>query len=118
LAAAQNGYPAGILKTFSIDARGVINGSFSNGLNRELGQIAIATFANPAGLSKSQDTLFQASNNSGEARIGVPGAADNGVIRSGSLEMSNVDLSSEFTNMIITQRGFQANSRVITASDE
>ena len=118
IAASQNGYPAGTLKTFSIDAYGVINGSFSNGLTRQLGQIAIATFTNPAGLIKAQDTLYRISTNSGAPRIGVAGLNENGVIKSGSLEMSNVDLSTEFTNMIITQRGFQANSRIITASDE
>ena len=117
-AARQDGHPAGTLKSFGIDANGVINGSFSNGITMALGQVAIATFANPAGLKRTQDTMYEISSNSGMPRIGEAGTGENGVIRSGALEMSNVDLSSEFTNMIITQRGFQANSRIITASDE
>lgn len=117
-AASQDGYAAGTLKSFSIDARGVINGSFSNGLTRPLGQLAIAAFTNPAGLKRAHDTLFQASNNSGTPRISQAGTGELGAIKSGALEMSNVDLSSEFTNMIVTQRGFQANSRIITTSDE
>ena len=118
VASSQNGYGAGVLTSFGIDQNGVIVGSFSNGLDRQLGQIAMATFANPAGLIKSGDTLFKVSSNSGPALIGTPGTGTRGRINSGSLEMSNVDLSQEFTDMIITQRGFQANSRVITASDE
>lgn len=104
--------------SFTVDANGVIIGSFSNGLDRNLAQVAIATFANPSGLLKAGDTLFRVSNNSGPALIGVAGTGTRGGIQAGALEMSNVDLSQEFTDMIITQRGFQANSRVITASDE
>ncbi|MFS8653442.1 MAG: flagellar hook protein FlgE [Limnochordia bacterium] len=118
VANSQDGYGAGVLKSFGIDANGVIVGSFSNGLDRQLGQIALATFANPAGLIKTGETLFKVSSNSGQAVIGAAGTGMRGSINSGALEMSNVDLSQEFTDMIVTQRGFQANSRVITTSDE
>ena len=80
--------------------------------------IQLANFANPAGLTRQGNNLFQVSNNSGPAAAGNPGASGLGTIQAGFLEMSNVDLAAQFTNMIIAQRGFQANSRVITASDE
>jgi flagellar hook protein FlgE len=80
--------------------------------------ITLANFSNPAGLSRLGNNLYQVSSNSGAATVGAPGAAGLGTIQSGFLEMSNVDLAQQFTNMIIAQRGFQANSRVITASDE
>ncbi|MBN2220606.1 MAG: flagellar hook-basal body complex protein, partial [Vallitaleaceae bacterium] len=84
-----------------------------------LGQLVIATFQNPAGLQKVGDNLFQATNNSGEFDgIGSDVTSNGGSFNSGVLEMSNVDLSKEFTEMITTQRGFQANSRIITSSDE
>lgn len=114
----QDGYPSGELEGFSIDSNGVLTGEFSNGLTRALGQIAVASFANPEGLLRAGENLFAVSNNSGTANIGVAGAGGRGSITPGAVEMSNVDLSQEFTEMIITQRGFQANSRIITASDE
>ena len=80
--------------------------------------IATATFNNPSGLIRAGETHFQASTNSGQPIIGEPGTGNRGLIAAGALEMSNVDLAQEFTNLIIAQRGFQANSRVITASDE
>ncbi len=113
----QDGYTAGDLNGLSVDTTGTITGSFSNGQNRKLAQLAIATFANPAGLQKSGANLFQVTNNSGEPDQGVPGVSGRGSIKPETLEMSNVDLSQEFVEMIITQRGFQANSRVITTSD-
>lgn len=116
--ARQNGFPAGTLTTISVDQAGQVNGSFSNGLTQTLAQIALADFSNPGGLLKAAGTLFQTSANSGQPDIGVANTGARGVISPGSLEMSNVDLSLEFTNMIITQRGFQANSRIITTSDE
>lgn len=115
---AQDGYPYGTLEGFSIDTNGVLIGEFSNGLTRALGQIAVASFANPQGLLRAGENLFAASNNSGTANIGVAGVGGRGTLTPGAIEMSNVDLSQEFTEMIITQRGFQANSRIITASDE
>ncbi|HHU68867.1 MAG TPA: flagellar hook protein FlgE [Thermoanaerobacterales bacterium] len=118
VAHSQDGYPAGSLRTITIDTMGTITGIFTNGINEELAQIALITFDNPGGLLKSGDNLYQNSNNSGEGRIGPPATGGRGIISPGSLEMSNVDLSEEFTQMIITQRGFQANSRIITTSDE
>lgn len=114
----QNGYTNGTLESFSIDQNGRIVGSFSNGLTRTLGQVALARFTNPAGLERSDSTMFVESANSGQAQIGAAGVPGFGSISPSSLEMSNVDLSEEFTDMIITQRGFQANSRIITSSDE
>jgi len=114
----HNGYKAGTLDNFLVDTRGVITGIYSNGLNRAIGQIAVANFANPAGLLRAPGTLFEESSNSGAAQIGAPGTGGRGSVKPSTLEMSNVDLSEEFTEMIITQRGFQANSRIITASDE
>ena len=114
----QNGFPMGYLEDYRIDQSGVITGIFSNGNNRELGQIALATFRNPGGLEKAGDTTFQQSLNSGLADIGTVGVAGKGTIMSGALEMSNVDLAEQFTDMIVTQRGFQANSRTIQTSDQ
>lgn len=114
----QDGYPMGSLIDFTVSTNGVITGIYSNGLNQVLGQIALATFGNPGGLTRIGSNLFEVSVNSGEPLIGAPNTGSRGSLYIGALEMSNVDLASEFTNMIITQRGFQANSRVITTSDE
>lgn len=114
----RSGAPQGSLKSYSIDGSGKIIGEFSNGLIQDIGQVALARFANPAGLMKVGNTAFVESNNSGLKQIGQAGTAGFGSIASSSLEMSNVDLSVEFTEMIVTQRGLQANSRIITTSDE
>ncbi len=114
----QDGSEMGYLEDFQIDQRGVITGVYSNGNNRTLGQVALASFTNPGGLEKDGDTTFVESINSGMADIGPVGVAGKGQIISGALEMSNVDLSESFTDMITTQRGFQANSRTIRTSDE
>lgn len=114
----QNGYTNGALESYAIDQNGTIIGSFSNGLTRALGQVALARFANPAGLQRAGSTMFVDTPNSGTAQIGAGGLPGYGTIAPSSLEMSNVDLSEEFTDMIVTQRGFQANSRIITSSDE
>lgn len=114
----QNGYPAGTLVEVTIDTTGTITGIFDNGHSWQLAQIALANFNNPAGLIKAGQNLYRSSNNSGEPQIGQSGTGGRGTIAPGYLEMSNVDLSEEFTQMIVTQRGFQANSRIITASDE
>jgi flagellar hook protein FlgE len=118
VAFSQDGYAAGDLQSVSVDPTGTISGSFSNGQNRKLAQLAVATFSNPAGLTKVGNNMFMYSYNSGEPDKGIPGVAGRGVIKPETLEMSNVDLSQEFVDMIITQRGFQANSRVITTSDQ
>lgn len=114
----RDGAPQGSLKSYSIDGSGKIVGEFSNGLIQDVGQVALARFANPSGLMKVGNTAFVESNNSGLKQIGQAGTAGFGSIASSSLEMSNVDLSLEFTEMIVTQRGLQANSRIITTSDE
>jgi len=114
----QDGYKSGTLESYAIDQSGTIEGVFSNGVSRTLGQIALSQFSNPAGLFKEGNSLYSVSSNSGAPNINSAGSSGFGTLKPGSLEMSNVDLSSEFTDMIITQRGFQANSRVITTSDE
>jgi flagellar hook protein FlgE len=115
---AVDGWPTGTLESYSFDSNGVISGFYSNGKNRILGQIALAGFRNPSGLIKAGKNLYIESNNSGAADIGPAGTSGRGTVAPTALEMSNVDLAEEFTQMIITQRGFQANSRVITVSDE
>ncbi|WP_258724207.1 flagellar hook protein FlgE [Cellulomonas sp. NS3] len=114
----QDGYAAGTLESFALAADGTITGSFSNGLKQAIGRLALGSFTNPAGLSKAGGSLYRTSVNSGDALIGAAGTGGRGSLAGGALEMSNVDLSSEFTNLIVAQRGFQANSRVITTSDE
>jgi flagellar hook protein FlgE len=115
---ASNGFPAGSLTQFQIAPNGTVIGIYSNGVKSNVGQIALANFNNPGGLERLGDTTFRSSPNSGLPQIGVAGTGGRGVMQSGILEMSNVDLGMEFTNLIIAQRGFQANSRVITSSDE
>jgi len=116
--AQMTGYSAGNLQGFNVDASGKITGVYSNGLNQLIGQIAVATFANPAGLQRIGDNLYINTVNSGDPEIGTAGSGSRGTISQGTLEMSNVDLAKEFTDMIVTQRGYQANARVITSSDE
>ncbi|MCR4697011.1 MAG: flagellar hook-basal body complex protein, partial [Lachnospiraceae bacterium] len=113
-----SGRKLGELSGVSIQNNGMIYASYDNGQTRLLGQIAVASFANASGLQKEGDNLYSATLNSGEFDgIGVDVTAGGGYISTGVLEMSNVDLSAEFTEMITTQRGFQANSRIITVSD-
>ena len=114
----QDGTPAGTLQSFSISPNGTVVGVFSNGQSQAVGRIALANFTNPGGLDKAGGSLYRAGANSGLARIGQAGTNGLGNLNGFSLEMSNVDLAQEFTNLIVAQRGFQANSRVITASDE
>lgn len=114
----QNGYTSGTLQTFSIDRTGIITGSFTNGVNVTLAQIVLADFNNPAGLLRIGDNMYQESSNSGSAVLGTALAGSQSTLTSGALEMSNVDLAEQFTAMIIAQRGFQANSKVITTSDQ
>jgi len=114
----SDGYPQGSLDTFSIGPTGEINGIFTNGMSKVIGQVAMAAFKNPAGLEKTAENMFQVTPNSGDPIVGLPGSSGLGSINSGTLEMSNVDISNEFAEMISTQRGFQANSRIITTSDE
>ena len=113
----QDGLPIGNLQGVQIAKDGTISGQFSNGQTSVLGQIAIADFSNPTGLLQVGNSNFSASVASGVPLIGAPGTSSRGTLQSGTLEMSNVDLAQEFTNMIIAERGFEANSRVITTSD-
>jgi flagellar hook protein FlgE len=115
----QDGQSAGSLTGFSVSQDGLLVGSYTNGRTRPIGQLSLANFANPEGMEKAGgSTNYRATVNSGLPQIGVPSAGGRGLIAGGALEMSNVDLAREFTNLIIAQRGFQANSRVITTSDE
>ena len=113
----QDGYTMGYLDNFKIDSSGIITGVYSNGTTRTIGQIAMATFANDRGLEKAGDNTYVESNNSGMARIGESGVAGKGSLMAGALEMSNVDLSEQMTDMIVTQRGFQSNAKTITTAD-
>jgi flagellar hook protein FlgE len=114
----QDGYPSGTLESVVIDGAGIITGVYSNGKTKDLAKVATAIFKNPAGLAATGGNLYVTSNNSGLPDIGASGLGGRGNISAGTLEMSNVDLSEEFVDMISTQRGFQANSRIITTSDE
>jgi flagellar hook protein FlgE len=114
----RDGSSAGTLASYTISQSGEIIGVFSNGLKQALGQIALANFNNVNGLEKVGNSMFRTTVNSGLPQVGTAGTNGMGVINGGTLEMSNVDLAQEFTNLVIAQRGFQANSRVITTSDE
>ena len=114
----KDGRAIGVLRGFSISDDGSITGQFSNGETMTLGAIATASFANPSGLVRVGNSNYSSTVNSGEALIGQPGTGNRGSLSAGALEMSNVDLAQEFTSLIVAQRGFQANSRVITTSDE
>ncbi len=112
-----DGNKAGVLTSVAIDGNGIITGTYTNGLRQQEAQIAVAQFINTAGLTKTGNTYWQESNNSGAPNIKT--APDLGIgITPSALEMSNVDLANEFSEMIITQRGFQANSKIINVGDE
>jgi len=113
----QNGNAQGTLQSFAVNQSGGIIGTFSNGMTDILGKIALASFNNPAGLKAIGNSLYSKSANSGTPQIGPAGTGGRGTFIPGALEMSNVDLAQEFTNMIVAERTFQANARVITTSD-
>jgi len=115
---ASDGYTSGTLESTFVDETGTVMGQFSNGINNVLAQVAVASFANSGGLLRGGNNLYSENSNSGRPIIGtIRGSAFNR-ITPGSLEMSNVDLAQEFTQMITAQRGFQANARIITTGDE
>lgn len=114
----QDGSAIGTLSNFSIGEDGTISGSFTNGLNRTIGQIAIAKFANPEGLIDAGGNMFRTGANSGSPLITNPGTFGTGRVLGGALELSNVDLSQEFINMILASTGYSASSRVITTTNE
>ena len=116
-ALSQDGSAMGTLQAFTMSPDGTLVGVFSNGLKQPLAQVALSNFNNPSGLEKVGGSMYRTTVNSGTAQLGVAGNGGRGLLSSGTLEMSNVDLAQEFTNLIVAQRGFQANSRVITTSD-
>ena len=117
LGLSQDGAASATLNDIQIDQYGNIQGIFSNGTSRTLAQLMVANFANVEGLASKGDNMYSAQPNSGDVIISTLGAESGTVVQSGALEQSNVDLSEEFTKMIIAQRGFQANTRVITTAD-
>jgi len=114
----QNGYTSGSLQNFSIDRFGLITGFFTNGTTSPLAKIVLSDFNNPSGLLRIGDNMYQESANSGGAVLGFALEGSQSQLTSGALEMSNVDLAQEFTNMIVAQRAFQANGKVVSTSDQ
>ncbi|MDM7461591.1 MAG: flagellar hook protein FlgE [bacterium] len=114
----QDGFPPGTLQEFTIGVDGTIQGVFSNGLSRPMGRIALSLFSNPAGLFRLGNNMWRMTDNSGLPQVGAPTTGGLGEINSGYLEQSNVDLGGEFADMIVTQRGFQANTRIVSVVDE
>jgi flagellar hook protein FlgE len=114
----QDGYPSGSLLDFNIGSDGVIEGNFSNGQTRAIGQIAIASFANPEGLISTGSNSFQETLASGTANIGAPDSGGRGSLVGGALELSTADIAHEFAQLILAQRGYEANAKTVTAFDE
>jgi flagellar hook protein FlgE len=114
----QNGFPPGSLGGFSVNTDGVITGIYTNGLTRSMGQLSISVFPNANGLERTGQNLWRDTDNSGIPVIGAPRTGGRGAVSSGFLEQSNIDIGNEFTDLIVTQRGFQANTRVVTTVDE
>jgi len=113
-----DGYSSGSLQNFSVDGNGVIQGVFSNGATLALGQLALASFTNVQGLIKTGSNSYLASLSSGQATIGAPNAGGLGSVTGGSLEQSNVDIATEFSNLILAQRDYQANAQTVTTLDQ
>jgi flagellar hook protein FlgE len=114
----QDGFSVGQIRTLLIDQEGLVSGIFTNGVNIELARLAMATFNNEGGLLRSGGNRLNETNSSGTPTIGAPNTGGRGATISSSLELSNVDITEEFTDLIISQRGYQSNSRVITTTDE
>ncbi|HUD22755.1 MAG TPA: flagellar hook protein FlgE [Acidobacteriaceae bacterium] len=114
----QNGYGVGTLSSYSVLPDGTVQGQFSNSQTLALGQVAIASFANAQGLAQSGQSDYQATYASGSAVVGQAGAGGNGTITGGAVEGSNVDLSTEFANMIVAQQGYEANAKALTTLDQ
>lgn len=113
----QDGFPRGIMQSFTIGLNGEVNGVFSNGLTRTFAQVALATFQNTGGLSRAGNNMFLETPSSGSAQVGPPLTSGRGSVTGGVLESSNIDLGNELSMLLITQRGFQANARTMTAAD-
>ena len=116
-ASTQDGFTSGVYQSFTADANGVITAQFSNGRTSTIGQVAVATVANTAGLTVSGANNFMTTAASGAASIGVAGAGGRGTLDDGALEQSNVNISTEFSNLIVAQRAFEANSKTVTTFD-
>lgn len=114
----QDGFPPGELQGFSINQDGLVTGLFTNGLTQDLGQMALSIFPNPGGLERMGNNLWRSTDNSGVPVTGTPRTGGRGVVNSGYLEQSNIDIGAEFTDLIVTQRGFQSNTRVVSTVDE
>jgi len=114
----QNGYPSGTLSSYNVDETGTIQGIFTNGQTVPIAQIALATFSNVQGLLRNGSNDFLSSLSSGAANIGAPDAAGRGTITGGSLEESNADIATEFSQLILAERGYQANARTVTTFDQ
>jgi flagellar hook protein FlgE len=114
----QDGYPSGTLQSFSIGQDGIVSGVYSNGQTKTLAQLALANFVNPGGLEKAGGNLWGTSANSGSPIYGTATSTGFGKLSTGYLEQSNVDISKQFTDLIVTQRGFQANTKIVTTVDE
>ena len=114
----QNGRPAGSLVSTSIESNGSIVGLFSNGNSETLARVSLASFRNAGGLKRQAGNLFSQTESSGQPMVGIAESTVQASVRSGTIEQSNVNLAQEFTNMIVTQRGFQASARSITTADE
>lgn len=116
--AVQDGFGAGTIRSLIVDQQGVITGNFTNGQTIALAQVALSTFSNPSGLSKVGNNTWTTTLSSGVPNVGQANQGGRGTVLGGNLELSNVDMADEFTKLIIAQRGYQANSRVVTTSDE
>jgi flagellar hook protein FlgE len=116
--ATQDGYGSGGYQGFSVDGNGIVEANFSNGQNQIVGQVAVATVANMQGLQATNNTAYLATTASGPAVIGTPGSAGRATIEDQALESSNVDVSTEFSALIVAQRAFEANSKTVTTFDQ
>jgi flagellar hook-basal body protein len=117
-ASSQNGYPDGVLQGLNVEPSGIIEGSFSNGQKISLAQVALEQVQNPDGLSQAGDNYFAQTANSGSAQVGLPGQGNFGTTQSGTLEGSNVNLATELTSMIIAERSYDTNARMIAVENE
>jgi flagellar hook protein FlgE len=117
-ASSADGFPSGSLSTFAVQPDGTIEGAFSNGQSVAIGRIALAQFGNEDGLARVGENSFQTTATSGQAVIGGPGSGGLGTLTGSSVEQSNVDMATEFSNMVVDQRGFEANAKVISAFDQ
>jgi flagellar hook protein FlgE len=117
-ARSQDGFAAGVLDTYSVQSDGTVEATFSNGQTEAIGQIAVASFANPEGMTLDGGNQYSPTVASGAAVIGAAGTAGRGTIAGSSVEQSNVDMATQFSNLIVYQRAYEANAKAITAFDQ